>query len=420
MKNKQSIILLFLANTVSGIAQGISMVAVPWFFTIIADEASLFGMIYLATTFASLFWVLYAGVLIDKYDRRNILLYINLAGGAIVTGIAVHGYFIGEVPLLLAGMVFSTTFLVYSIHYPNLYAFVQEISERQHYGRITAWLEIQGQFSNAMAGAVAAILLTGTQHGILHVFGFDIPVGFSVEKWALQDIFLMDGCSYFAAFILVAMIRYQTISERVRESGKLWKRFRTGLAYLKKESMIFLFGNASYLIFVTVLVLHFFILPIYIDSHLKGNAGDFAAAEMYFALGSLFAGIGVRYIFKGTQTVNAVITLSGLVTVLYFINTINQELWLFFITYFLLGFSNAGTRILRMTWLFGHIPNKLIGRANSVFHVINVVGRLFFIGLFSLPFFAASHHTVYTFGILGLFVLSGAVVLLVFRKKLLA
>jgi len=60
MRNKQAIILLFISNIISGFAQGISMIAIPWYFIHSLDEGSLFSIFYLATTFLILFWGLYA------------------------------------------------------------------------------------------------------------------------------------------------------------------------------------------------------------------------------------------------------------------------------------------------------------------------------------------------------------------------
>ena len=51
MKNKQAITLLFLANIISGLAQGISMVAIPWYFVKIVSRPEVFANAYLLITF---------------------------------------------------------------------------------------------------------------------------------------------------------------------------------------------------------------------------------------------------------------------------------------------------------------------------------------------------------------------------------
>ena len=72
MKNKSAIILLFLANSVSGIAQGITMIAVPWYLTSTLNMPTFFGTLYATLTFMALFWGLLVGSMIDKYNRKNI------------------------------------------------------------------------------------------------------------------------------------------------------------------------------------------------------------------------------------------------------------------------------------------------------------------------------------------------------------
>jgi len=72
LKNKKALYLLLSANAISHFAQGISMLAIPWYFAKHLNAASIFSIIYSIATFASLFWGLYAGTLIDRFPRKNI------------------------------------------------------------------------------------------------------------------------------------------------------------------------------------------------------------------------------------------------------------------------------------------------------------------------------------------------------------
>ena len=83
----------------------------------------------------------------------------------------------------------------------------------------------------------------------------------------------------------------------------------------------------------------------------------------------------------------------------------NTVISLFYLASLVLGLCNAGVRILRITYIFNYIPNQLIGRAGSVFNVINVMSRLLFILLFSLPFFSTQDNVVYAYLVLGTFIL---------------
>ena len=78
MRNQQAIKLLFISNIISGFAQGISMIAIPWYLIKILDQELLFTSFYFFLTFLTLFWGLYAGTIIDRYSRKKVFIYIIL------------------------------------------------------------------------------------------------------------------------------------------------------------------------------------------------------------------------------------------------------------------------------------------------------------------------------------------------------
>ena len=174
MKNKKAIVLIFISNIISGFAQGISMIAIPLFFISTLDEPLVFYNFYLFVTFLVLFWGLYAGTIIDRYCRKKIFIYTNIICGIVILSSSIYGFhndFIRhnfhfsylnidiQSPLVL--LVFGLTMFNYNIHYPNLYAFVQEITDKKNYGKINSYIEVQGQVTSMFAGAFAAILLSG-------------------------------------------------------------------------------------------------------------------------------------------------------------------------------------------------------------------------------------------------------------------
>ena len=193
------------------------------------------------------------------------------------------------------------TFFNYNIHYPTLYAFVQEISERRYYGSITSALEIQGQLTTMMAGAGAAMLLEGTIEGKLNVFGIRFDVPFEIEGWTIYEIFTIDAATYFAACLIVVLIRYTSLWDRVTEDGSPFKRLRTGLQFLLNHRHITIFGVASYSVFVVILICGFYLGPMYVSDHLIALGDVWAASEMFYASGAVLAGVIILRIFRGKE-----------------------------------------------------------------------------------------------------------------------
>ena len=387
MKNKQAVFLLFLANIISGIAQGISMIAIPWYFVKIVSRPDIFSNSYLLITFLTLFWGLYAGTLIDRYSRKNLFIIINIFCGILIGGIAFYGDYINSLPDFLVILVFGITIFNYNVHYPNLYAFGQEITEPKNYGKLNSYIEVQGQVTSVLAGAFAAILLTGTNNNILDIGGLTFLLPFNIEPWKIHEIFLLDAATYVAVIFIFMLMKYTPIvKEKIHTEG-LFERLKGGFMYLKSNPIIFVFGLASYMLFAFTLVEIHVVLPLYVKNFLQMDGNVFASAEIYYSFGAIFSGLLILRLFKRFNTVIGVIILMLIVSVAFYLMFIHKILWIFFLGNFLLGITNAGVRILRTTYIFNHVPNNLIGRTGSVFNTLNIVARMLLIGLFSFSFF---------------------------------
>ena len=69
--NYQSITLLLISIITAGLAQGLTIIAIPWHFTDQLNLSSRFSLLYAIITFIGLFWGLYAGVIIDSVNRKK-------------------------------------------------------------------------------------------------------------------------------------------------------------------------------------------------------------------------------------------------------------------------------------------------------------------------------------------------------------
>lgn len=417
MKNRRAIFLLLLANSISGVAQGISMLAIPWYFTGVLHREELFGKAYFIVTALSLFWGLYAGTLVDRFDRKKIFLITNMVGFVILSAVSSYGFIHQQLPWLLVASIFATTVFVYSIHFPNLYAFAQEITPKEQYSRITSLIEIQGQLTFTIAGGLAAVLLTGTSHEI-NLLGFNLVLPFSINAWKIHEVFAVDAATYLISFLIIYQIRTLYTERKTVDKANLFTRIKTGFAFLKAHPALFHFGNASLLLFLTILVFGTYIQPIYVVEFLKKGGDVYAFGDMAFSAGALLAGFITTKLFQEKNAVRGVIALSIVAGTMYCFMAVNTILLLFFAADFLIGSCNAAVRIQRITFLFHHTPNHIIGRTGSVFFVINVILRLCLIGILALPFFHAGANIVYAVAILSAICFAGAAILIYYYSRL--
>tara|TARA_B100001564_G_scaffold205780_1_gene173136 strand:- start:3161 stop:4432 length:1272 start_codon:yes stop_codon:yes gene_type:complete len=413
MKNSNAIILLFTANIISGLAQGISMIAIPWYFVEIVDNQNYFANSYLIITFLTLFWGLYAGTIIDRYSRKKIFIILNLICGTFIGLIAMYGIYYQNISDILVIFVFMLTIFNYNVHYPNLYALGQEITERKYYGKLNSYIEVQGQVTSVLAGAFAAILLTGTHNGELSLAGVTFNLPFDIKAWNIYDIFLMDAITYLLVIIIFSYLKYQPIVEKNINKENLLSRFQQGLNFLKSNKLIFIFGICSYMLFAFTLVEIHIVLPSYVHNFLQKSGDIYASAEIYYSFGAIFSGILIIRIFRRFKILTSVIILFIMVIIMLYFMSIYKLIWIFFIGNFIIGITNAGVRILRTTYLFNNVPNNLIGRVNSVFNSLNIIVRLFLIGILSFSFFDIQDNIRYAY-LVGVFLLVISLVILLF------
>jgi DHA3 family macrolide efflux protein-like MFS transporter len=418
LKNRQAFRLLLAANAISGFAQGISMLSIPWYFGSVLNQSTLFNLSAGIITIATIFWSLYAGTLIDKYPRKKVFLIINTCGGLMLCSVAAVGYIQGTLSPGLVLFVFAGTLFIYSIYFPSLYAFGQEITEKENYGKMNSRLEIQAQATSMLAGAFGAVLLSGTKDQAINLLGLTVPLGFDIEKWQMRDIFLLDGSTYFLSLLLISAIRYVPVQETPTEQGTVIARIRSGFSFLKAHPDLFWFGNASYAVFVVLMVEVHLLLSPYVSRHLLAAPFVYTSAEIWYAIGALFAGLAIRRLFKSMHTVRAVIVMMFVTCLGLFVTAFTKSVTWFFAFSALIGVTNAGIRILRMTYLYKHIPNHIIGRASSAFNMINVFLRAVLSFVFAIPFFTEGNHVIYAYFTGGCFILLWIIPVLTRFKKL--
>ncbi len=404
MKNTRALLLLFTANAISGFAQGMSMLAVPWYFAA-KQQSEVFTFSYGIITLCVMFFGLYAGTLVDRFSRKNNFLFTSLICGSIILSIGILGSSQQYLPNVLVIAVFGLTMFNYNIHYPTLYAFAHEISTEDAYQRVNSWIEIAGQSTSILSGALAAVLLDG------------IKVPFEIAPWQVWDIFLLDGSTYFLAALLIYFIKYQATKKVNVQLGSVWIRVKTGFSYLKAHPSLLVFGFFSNAVFATVIVGIHSLLPVYVKQHLNGTGAQFATADLIYAVGALLAGLFVGKVFKPAQTLYAIAWLSLVGAAIYLWLFIAKAVWVLYAFCVLLGFSNAGIRVLRLTYFFKYIPNEVMGRVNSIFNMLNVLNRSLFIFLFSIPFFNFESNVIWACFILSVFLGVSGLILLQHAKK---
>ncbi|MFS0781122.1 MFS transporter [Bacillus sp. 1P06AnD] len=350
-------LLLAGANIASAIGSGITMISIPWMLISEKQGNEIYGYVMLAITVISFFVTPIVGKVVDLFSRKKLLMYGELAGILIIGSFVVMGWLGIEyttwhyIVIIFSGSLYNTLF------YPAIFAFIQETFHKDMYKSLNGAMEVQGQFSSMVAGAVGSVLITA---------------------WPLDAILLMDAITYGVAFCLLISIPYQ---KRIVMANRERASLKEGFTFLHKTPILFFFLFASYMPFIGVMVTNY-LFPIYLQKVLHAGAWAYGMEGMIYSVGAVAAGLFIpiaikKYSEEKIMVMGVSCSFLALAAILF------SNLPIYLCLMFFIALGNAGTRVARNTYMMKKVPNHIMGRVDSVFRLYGLLVRMMLIALFT-------------------------------------
>lgn len=198
------------ANLLSHIGSGITMIGVPWHLVNQEGGETLYGWAAIASTLILFLISPYVGVLVDRHSRRALHMSYDFTGMLVTAGFALWGIWAGGFANWQLFLIYITGTLYYAFHFPTIFALNQELFASHQYRTLNSLMEVQGQVSAMLAGALGSLL---------------------IETWGLMKVLLLDAATYSAAFALIGWIGSQRTAERAgkrRRQQRLSPKGRLG------------------------------------------------------------------------------------------------------------------------------------------------------------------------------------------------
>ena len=349
---KRDFSLMWSAQLVSTIGEALTDLAAAILIFRITNSAFAVGAVLMVTAIPTLFVGLFAGVFVDRFDKKRILLLANLLRGFIVLGIPLaYTAFIpsGQQDLFVISL-YSLIFISATVRQffdPAWEAVLPEIATEEELTQANSFLAVSSFGSTAVGFAAAGFLASS-----------DILLPFYI-----------DAATYFVAFALLLPVAVKKkIAQEATSIGVVVDNLKSGARYLWRTPIlrsILLTSSPVYLAFGLWNVL---LLPMAIRE-LGGSEFEYGLQEgltsVGFVVGSFFmAKLGDR-LAEGTWVVTATI-LMGVFGALYGVSpTMAFAIVMVSIT----GFLNAPQSIARRLLLQRHIPRDMRGRVFSAMFV---------------------------------------------------
>jgi MFS family permease len=218
------------------IGSGMNTAAVTWFILQAThSEMSLSALVVLQTV-PALLMLPFTGVIIDREDRRHLIMLLDALRGALIFTVALLAFSnrVHIWHLYAMGALVSAGFWMF---WPTITALIQELSPES---------EFVGANTVLLAGVQGGWMIAGT------------IVGFVYERIHLGGVLAMDAATYAVSLICYFAVRKGKVTVKQREpalhiSGDTWARnlheLREGVHYLRDKRYVVLFG-ISWAIFI--------------------------------------------------------------------------------------------------------------------------------------------------------------------------
>ncbi|SVC72432.1 uncharacterized protein METZ01_LOCUS325286, partial [marine metagenome] len=183
VKNR-NFIFLWWGHLISHAGDAVYMIALPWLMLELTGSNSLTSLVTASAYLPSVLFGLIAGVIIDKYDRKRIMIISDIARALLVTVIPIAIIFNFITPLLIG----CVTFLLSSFatfFYPARDSLIPHITNPEELPSANSAITISGQMA--------------------HLFG-PLFAGIGISIFGLTHLFTADAVSFLFSILFIGLI----------------------------------------------------------------------------------------------------------------------------------------------------------------------------------------------------------------------
>lgn len=360
--------LIFTANLISMMGSGLNAAAVTWYVLQATHSETALGLMLMLQTIPAMLMLPLSGVIIDREDRRRLVMVLDASRGLIVLVVAA---------LALSGAarlweVYLMSVLVaagFWMFWPTMNALIQELTPDSEFAHANSFILAGFQGGWLIAGAI---------------------VGFVYNHIGLGGILFIDFSTYvisFACYLFVRKGRHVVASQSTKhhdsEMARFFHELHEGIAYIRLRPRLLLLGSCWALFMGGMLSQGIITAPLS-DRLLKAGAVGYGWLNAGWAVGACVSAFYVPRLLRGTghrRTIGVAMALLGtclialphigahLHTRIYIARVmIGLGLLVAVAIYCLMGCCRAFGGVAITTGMMEMVPKHFMGRVQNTFY----------------------------------------------------
>ncbi|HUC28637.1 MAG TPA: MFS transporter [Candidatus Acidoferrum sp.] len=348
---------VFAANVISMLGSGMNSAAVAWYILKATHSEMALGTFAVLQTLPAMLMLPFTGVIIDREDRRRLVMWLDAVRGIIILGIAILAFQhrVQVWQLYLMNTLVAAGFWMF---WPTITALIQELTP-------------EGQFVQSNT-----FLMAGVQGGWLIAGAI---VGFMYDHVGLGGVLLIDVSTYVVSFLCYfavrkgrhVVLRPQEIKADIvaaeNQLQRFWSDLRDGLHFVRDRREVILLGT-SWALFLGAMITGVVVTPSLSDRVFHAGAKGYGWLNAGWGTGAFVSALYAPPIIAALGGRRSVAFSMALLSVSVALAPISGFLWLAILAYFFMGSARGVGGIAMNTSLMELVPKHLMGRVQNVFY----------------------------------------------------
>lgn len=384
--------LVFIANMVSMVGSGMNSAAVIWYILQATHSETALGTLVVLQTIPAMLMMPLSGVIIDREDRRRLLMLLDAARALVILAVAMLAFYHRAQVwhLYLMAVLVAMGFWMF---WPTITALIQELTPNSQFVASNTFLMAAVQGGWLMAGAL---------------------VGFVYNHIGLGGVLLLDVSTYAVSFLCYLSVRKGRVL--VRQAARsdqtagtvaaFAHELREGIGYLRQRPSLIMLG-ISYACFLGAMLAQAVVTAPLSDRILDAGAVGYGWLNAGWAIGAFASAFYAPLVIRGFGGRPSITAAMSLLAVSLVLLPYSRWLAIAVALYVLMGTGRGVGGVSLNSSIMAGVPPYFMGRVQNTFLFFGTALQLvlgFAVGL-------ASHRLglAWGFAILGTVYLLSAI-----------
>jgi MFS family permease len=348
---------VFAANVISMLGSGMNSAAVAWYILQATHSEMALGTFAVLQTVPAMLMLPFTGVIIDREDRRRLVMWLDAVRGVVIAAVALLAYQhrVQVWQLYLMNTLVAAGFWMF---WPTITALIQELTP-------------EGQFVESNT-----FLLAGVQGGWL-IAG--AVVGFMYDHIGLGGVLTIDVSTYVVSFLCYFAVRKgrhvvlspQELKADILAAESQLERFGRemleGLHFLREHRAVVMLG-VSWALFLGAMVTGVVVTPSLSDRIFHAGAKGYGWLNAGWGTGAFVSALYAPQAISWLGGRRAMAFSMALLSVCVVCAPIAPFLFLAIAIYFVMGSARGVGGVAMNTGLMEMVPKHLMGRVQNAFY----------------------------------------------------